>query len=199
MLVALVSGAWLLIRLSDIVASFLIPPAQPPDAGGKSHFRWSAGAALQDPHRHHPHHRPAHPGWGKCLGADCRTRNRRHSPGPGRAEDPCRSLRWYLRRHARCRSCRRLLYRSGRQGTVEEIGISSLRLRTQDRSVISIPNAKVAEMELENFSLRDQFWLHQVFTLRFDTPTRQCRASSRRSLTCSRPTGHRSRHLRERG
>jgi MscS family membrane protein len=61
---------------------------------------------------------------------------------------------------------------AGKQGTVEEIGISSLRLRTLDRSVISIPNAKVAEMELENFALRDQFWVHQVFTLRFDTPHR---------------------------
>jgi MscS family membrane protein len=60
---------------------------------------------------------------------------------------------------------------AGRLGTVEEIGVSSLRLRTQDRSVVPIPNAKVAEVELENFSLRDQFWLHQVFTVRFDTPS----------------------------
>ncbi len=58
---------------------------------------------------------------------------------------------------------------AGKTGTVEEIGISSLRLRTLDRSVISIPNSKVAEMELENFSMRDQFWIHQTFTLRFDT------------------------------
>ena len=61
---------------------------------------------------------------------------------------------------------------AGKQGTVEEIGISSVRLRTLDRSVISIPNSKVAEMELENFALRDQFWVRQVFTLRFDTPHR---------------------------
>jgi len=58
----------------------------------------------------------------------------------------------------------------GTAGTVEDIGISALSLRTLDRSVVSIPNAKVAEVALENFSLRDQFWLHQVFTLRFDTP-----------------------------
>src|ERR1700760_1200476 len=55
-------------------------------------------------------------------------------------------------------------------GTVVDIGISSLRLRTLSRSIISIPNSKVAEMELENFSMRDQFWIHQTFTLRFDTP-----------------------------
>jgi MscS family membrane protein len=59
---------------------------------------------------------------------------------------------------------------AGQTGTVEDIGISSLRLRTLGRSVISIPNSKVAEMELENFTMRDQFWIHQTFTLRFDTP-----------------------------
>jgi MscS family membrane protein len=59
---------------------------------------------------------------------------------------------------------------AGISGTVEDIGISSLSLRTLDRSVVSIPNSKVAEVNLENFSLRDEFWIHQVFTLRFDTP-----------------------------
>jgi MscS family membrane protein len=57
----------------------------------------------------------------------------------------------------------------GRQGTVEEIGISALRMRTLDRTVVSIPNSKVAEADLENFTMRDQFWVHQVFTLRFDS------------------------------
>ena len=59
---------------------------------------------------------------------------------------------------------------AGIMGTVEDIGVSALRLRTLDRSVVSIPNSKVAEVSLENYSLRDQFWLHQIFTLRFDTP-----------------------------
>lgn len=59
---------------------------------------------------------------------------------------------------------------AGQTGTVEDIGISSLRLRTLNRSIISIPNSKAAETELENFTMRDQFWIHQNFTLRFDTP-----------------------------
>jgi MscS family membrane protein len=59
---------------------------------------------------------------------------------------------------------------AGISGTVEDIGTSALSLRTLGRSVVSIPNAKVAEVNLENFSMRDQFWLNQVFTLRFDTP-----------------------------
>jgi MscS family membrane protein len=58
---------------------------------------------------------------------------------------------------------------AGITGTVEDIGVSSLSLRTLDRSIVSIPNSKVADVGLENFSLRDQFWLHQIFTLRFDT------------------------------
>jgi MscS family membrane protein len=58
---------------------------------------------------------------------------------------------------------------AGVTGTVEDIGISAVNLRTLDRSVVSMPNAKVAEVGLENFSLRDQFLLHQIFTLRFDT------------------------------
>jgi MscS family membrane protein len=58
----------------------------------------------------------------------------------------------------------------GIMGTVEDIGTSALSLRTLGRSVVSIPNSKVAEVKLENFAMRDQFWLNQVFTLRFDTP-----------------------------
>ena len=59
---------------------------------------------------------------------------------------------------------------AGKLGIIEEIGISSVRMRTLDRTVVSIPNTKVAEAELENFTMRDRFWIHPVFTLRFDTP-----------------------------
>ncbi len=58
----------------------------------------------------------------------------------------------------------------GIMGTVEDIGISALNMRTLDRSMVSIPNAKVAAVNFENFQLRDRYWLHQVFTLRSDTP-----------------------------
>lgn len=58
-------------------------------------------------------------------------------------------------------------------GTVEDIGLSSTRLRTLDRTVISIPNAKVAQLASENFALRDSFWFHHILSLRFDTPQPQ--------------------------
>ena len=47
--------------------------------------------------------------------------------------------------------------------------MSNTRASGATRSLVSIPNSKVAEVNLENFSFRDQFWVHQVFTLRFDT------------------------------
>jgi MscS family membrane protein len=54
-------------------------------------------------------------------------------------------------------------------GTVEDIGLSSLKLRTFDRCVVSLPNSKVAQLSIQNFSLRDKFWVHQIFNLRHDT------------------------------
>jgi len=66
----------------------------------------------------------------------------------------------------------------GITGTIEDIGISALNLRTLDRSLVSIPNAKVAEEKLENFSLRDQFWVHQLLILRIDTPANVVRTVS---------------------
>jgi MscS family membrane protein len=54
-------------------------------------------------------------------------------------------------------------------GTIEDIGLSSTRLRTLDRTVVSIPNSKIAQMSSENFTLRDVFWFHQFLLLRMDT------------------------------
>jgi MscS family membrane protein len=54
-------------------------------------------------------------------------------------------------------------------GTVEDIGLSSTRLRTLDRTVVSIPNSKIAQLASENFTLRDIFWFHHILSLRFDT------------------------------
>ena len=56
-------------------------------------------------------------------------------------------------------------------GTVEEIGLRSTRLRTLDRTLVSIPNGQIATMTLENLSARDSFWLHHVLRLRYETAT----------------------------
>jgi MscS family membrane protein len=62
---------------------------------------------------------------------------------------------------------------AGQLGIVEDIGLSSTRLRTLDRTVIWIPNAKAAQLASENFALRDKFLFHHTLSLRFDTPQPQ--------------------------
>jgi MscS family membrane protein len=54
-------------------------------------------------------------------------------------------------------------------GTIEEIGLSSTRLRTLDRTVVSIPNSKIAQVSSENFTLRDKYWFRHLLSLRPDT------------------------------
>ncbi|RYZ59242.1 MAG: mechanosensitive ion channel family protein [Proteobacteria bacterium] len=60
-------------------------------------------------------------------------------------------------------------------GTVEDIGLRSTRVRTLDRTVVSIPNAEFSHMTLENFEKRDKFrWLSQL-GIRMDASTDQMR------------------------
>lgn len=55
------------------------------------------------------------------------------------------------------------------EGFVEGIGLRSTRLRTHDRTVVTIPNAQMATMTLENLSARDRFWLHHHINIEYDT------------------------------
>ena len=60
-------------------------------------------------------------------------------------------------------------------GTVEEIGLRSTRIRTLERTVVTVPNAEFSKMELENFNLRDQMLLHTTIGLRYETTPEQLR------------------------
>ena len=53
-------------------------------------------------------------------------------------------------------------------GTVEDIGLRSTRLRTPERTVLSIPNGIMASTTLENLRFRDKFLCQQVIRLRYD-------------------------------
>jgi len=60
-------------------------------------------------------------------------------------------------------------------GTIEEIGLRATRIRTLDRSVITVSNAEFANMHLENLSLRDRIWYHPTIRLRYETTPDQIR------------------------
>jgi MscS family membrane protein len=60
-------------------------------------------------------------------------------------------------------------------GIIEDIGLGSTRVRTLDRTRVSIPNSKLSQMNLENYSMRDKIWFHHVFGLRSDTSPGQMR------------------------
>jgi MscS family membrane protein len=63
------------------------------------------------------------------------------------------------------------------EGTVEHIGLRSTRIRTMERTLVSVPNGQIANMSLETLSARDKFWFHHVVGLRYETTTAQMRLS----------------------
>ena len=60
-------------------------------------------------------------------------------------------------------------------GTVEDIGLRSTRIRTMERTVVSIPNGQLANMSLENFAVRDRIWFHHTLRLSVRTTADQLR------------------------
>lgn len=58
-------------------------------------------------------------------------------------------------------------------GTVEDIGLRSTRIRTLDRTVVSVPNGHIANMTIENLAARDKFWFHPILSLRHGTTASQ--------------------------
>lgn len=60
-------------------------------------------------------------------------------------------------------------------GTVDSIGLRSTRIRTLDRTIVSVPNGQIANVSIETFSLRDKFWFHHFVGLRYETTSSQLR------------------------
>jgi MscS family membrane protein len=58
-------------------------------------------------------------------------------------------------------------------GTVEHVGLRSTRIRTLDRTVVTVPNGQIANMSLETLSARDRFWFHPLVALRYHTTPEQ--------------------------
>jgi len=62
-----------------------------------------------------------------------------------------------------------------RVGTVEDISLRSTRVRTLDRSELSIPNGSLATMNVENFTRRDKIWFNPTLGVRYETSPDQLR------------------------
>jgi MscS family membrane protein len=74
-------------------------------------------------------------------------------------------------------------------GTVDHIGLRSTRIRTLDRTIVSVPNSQIANASLETISARDKFWFHHVIGLRYETTPDQLRTvvDGVRTLLASHP------------
>jgi MscS family membrane protein len=62
-----------------------------------------------------------------------------------------------------------------RTGTVEDISLRSTRIRTPERSELSIPNGTLATMNVENLSRRDKILFNTKLGLRYETSADQLR------------------------
>jgi MscS family membrane protein len=63
----------------------------------------------------------------------------------------------------------------GALGTIEEIGIRSTRIRTLDRTILTVPNGEFSSLQIENYSRRDRFWFHPILNVRYETSPDQLR------------------------
>jgi MscS family membrane protein len=63
----------------------------------------------------------------------------------------------------------------GTVGTVEEVGLRSTRVRTLDRTVVTIPNSEFSNLPIENFARRDRIWYHPTMRLCYETTPDQIR------------------------
>jgi MscS family membrane protein len=64
-------------------------------------------------------------------------------------------------------------YGDGKTGTVEDVGLRSTRIRTMERTLVSIPNADFSSLQLENFTLRERILLQTTIGLRYETTAEQ--------------------------
>lgn len=60
-------------------------------------------------------------------------------------------------------------------GVVEDIGLRSTRIRTLDRTLVTVPNSEFASLQLENFGARDRIRFTTVLGLRYETSADQLR------------------------
>lgn len=60
-------------------------------------------------------------------------------------------------------------------GTVEDVGLRSLKLRTLDQNLLIVPNGSLAQMQFLNMMRRGKLLINQTFLLRIETQAEQLR------------------------
>ena len=63
-------------------------------------------------------------------------------------------------------------------GVIEDIGLRSTRVRTRERTIVTVPNGQASSMVVENFAARDKMWFRHVVGLRYETTSDQLRQIS---------------------
>ncbi len=77
-------------------------------------------------------------------------------------------------------------------GTIEDIGLRSTRIRTLDRTLVTVPNSEFSVLQLENFAARDRIRFFTILGLRYETTADQLRhlLIELRRLLISHPRVH---------
>jgi MscS family membrane protein len=85
-----------------------------------------------------------------------------------------------------------------RVGTVEDIGLRSTRVRSLDRTIVTVPNANFAYLQLENFADRERILFNPTLGLRRETTPDQLRwvLAGARRLLASHPRVDKDGHVR---
>ncbi|WP_162301952.1 mechanosensitive ion channel family protein [Croceibacterium ferulae] len=60
-------------------------------------------------------------------------------------------------------------------GTVEDVGIRSTRIRTNDRTIVTIPNGDLSSQQIENYSVRERFLFNPVIGIEYGLPAAKVR------------------------
>jgi len=60
-------------------------------------------------------------------------------------------------------------------GTIESVGLRSTRLRTLDRTIITLPNGRLSDMRVETFTRRDRIRFTTLLNLIYETSATQMR------------------------
>jgi MscS family membrane protein len=60
-------------------------------------------------------------------------------------------------------------------GVIEDIGMRSTRVRTAERTIVTVPNGQASSMIVENFATRDKISFKHVIGLRYETTPDQLR------------------------